>query len=363
MKPFLKYLTMAIATICLPYMALSQNNLSSLVFDEYEWDFGNINEADGTVTHTFTFTNTDNCPVILERVKPDCGCTATNYSKAPVPPRAKGQIEITFDPSQMSGHFNKKITVLSNGGKNRNLLTIKGHVTRKPGNIEDEYPFAILDGVRANALHAALSYVENGSAKSAVIEIINTSSVPVSIEAVSSDTHDGIFKFAVPARLAAGEKGIITLTYDLSGSNLNYGMLTRKLYLKVNGTTSELPLTLNGIAVDHFSPKDTAVAAHCEITPVYRHFGDVKPGTVLECSVEIKNTGRSKLIIRDVAARKNTEYSLATGTEIAPGKSISVMVRVRTGNNSYGLVTGGISLVVNDPARPYREIRFAADVH
>ena len=363
MKPFLKYLTMAIATVCLPYMALSQNNLSSLVFEEYEWDFGNINEADGTVTHTFTFTNTDNCPVILERVKPDCGCTATNYSKAPVPPRAKGQIEITFDPSQMSGHFNKKITVLSNGGKNRNLLTIKGHVTRKPGNIEDEYPFAILDGVRANALHAALSYVENGSAKSAVIEIINTSSVPVSIEAVSSDTHDGIFKFAVPARLAAGEKGIITLTCDLSGSNLNYGMLTRKLYLKVNGTTSELPLTLNGIAVDHFSPKDTAVAAHCEITPVYRHFGDVKPGTVLECSVEIKNTGRSKLIIRDVAARKNTEYSLATGTEIAPGESISVMVRVRTGNNSFGLVTGGISLVVNDPARPYREIRFAADVH
>ena len=368
MKPLFKYLTLAFTAVCaMTTTAFSQNNLSSLVFEEYEWDFGNINEADGKVSHIFTFTNTEKTPIILERVKPDCGCTATNYSKAPIPPNGKGRIEITFDPSQLSGQFNKKITVFSNGGKNRNLLTIKGHVTRKPGNIEDEYPFAIQGGLRADALHAALSYVENGSVKSAAIGIVNTSSTAMTIEAVSADTQDGIFKFAVPARLAAGEKSMITLTYDLSGSSTGknniYGMLTHKLYLKVNGKISELPLSLNGIAIDHFEPKDTASAAHCEITPVYRHFGDVEQGTILECSVEIKNTGRSKLIIRDVTARKNTEYSLAKGTEIAPGKSISITLRLRTGKDSYGLVTGGITFVVNDPARPYREIRLAADVY
>ena len=364
MKTILKYLSVSITSILLCLNSgHAQNNVSGLVFEEYEWDFGNINEADGKVTHTFTFTNTEKNPIILEKVKPDCGCTATNYSKAPVPPQGKGHIEITFDPSQLSGRFNKKITVFSNSGKNRNLLTIKGSVTKKPGLIEDDYPFAVHECLRAEALHAALGYVENGSVKSAAIGIVNVSSHTVALDAIPADPNDKIFKFALPRTLAPGEKAMINLTYDLSGSSNVYGMLTHRLYLNVNGKISELPLTLNGIATDKFEPEDIPTAAHCEISPAYRHFGDVEQGTTLECRVEIANTGKSTLIIRDVTTRKNTECPLARGTKIAPGKSISTTIRVRVGNDSYGMVTGGISFVVNDPARPYREVRVAADVY
>ena len=365
MKTIFKYLLPALAAIILTHEPTSaQNNLSGLVFDEYEWDFGNINEVDGKVSHTFTFTNTEKTPIILEKVKPDCGCTASNYSNAPVPPNGKGQIEITFDPSQLSGHFNKKITVLSNSGKNRNLLTIKGHVTKKPSSIEDDYPFAIHENLRAEALHAALGYVENGSVKSAAIGIVNVSSRTIAIGAVpAASANDKIFKFALPRTLAPGEKAMINLTYDLSDSSNVYGMLTHKLYLNVNGKVSELPITLNGIAIDKFSPENVSTAAHCEINPVYKHFGDVEQGSTIECKVEISNTGKSTLIIRNVTTRKNTECTLTQGTRIAPGKSITTTIRMRTGRDSYGLVTGGISFVVNDPARPYREIRVAADVY
>ena len=36
----------------------AQTKKSPIVFDAYEWDFGTIEAAEGTVSHTFTFTNT-----------------------------------------------------------------------------------------------------------------------------------------------------------------------------------------------------------------------------------------------------------------------------------------------------------------
>ena len=35
----------------------AQTKKSPIVFDAYEWDFGTIEAAEGTVIHTFTFTN------------------------------------------------------------------------------------------------------------------------------------------------------------------------------------------------------------------------------------------------------------------------------------------------------------------
>ena len=46
---------------------------SAMVFETYEWDFGDIEEADGPVSHTFRFVNISNNPIEIANIATSCG--------------------------------------------------------------------------------------------------------------------------------------------------------------------------------------------------------------------------------------------------------------------------------------------------
>ena len=176
----------------------AQNSISALVFDEYEWDFGTLREVDGPVSHLFSFTNTGTGAAVITRIKVDCGCTAVDYSREPVKPGGRGSVEVVFDPANYSGKFSKSVTVYSNG--NRNLLTVKGTVIGRPRSVEEEYPFALAGGVRAEAMHVAFGYVENGSAESVAVGVVNTGETET-VLSVRAGYGSGRLTIAAPERL------------------------------------------------------------------------------------------------------------------------------------------------------------------
>lgn len=47
----------------------------------------------------------------------------------------------------------------------------------------------------------------------------------------------------------------------------------------------------------------------------------------------------------------------------ASGTSLAVPVTLKISEEAYGTESGGVSFVVNDPARPFREVRLGADVY
>lgn len=355
-------LIMLVAALAAAFVGYAQNTTSSLLFDDYEWDLGTFREVDGKVSHIFTFTNTASSPVVIERVKPDCGCTAVNYSREPVMAGEKGSIEIVFDPDRFSGRFSKSVTVYSAGGRNRNLLTVKGTVIGRPRSVEDDYPFALAGGVRAEAMHSALGYVENGSAKSAAIGVVNLSDRPVTLTA-RIESESGRLAVAIPGTLSPSEKALMTFTYDLTAGEPVYGMLGDRIYLSVNGKETGLPFTLNAVAVDNFSDSEIALSPVCEVSPVYHNFGDAAPGSELSVTVKISNKGRGELLVRSVSVRRNTSCDLKEGTVIAPGRQIEVKLSMKIREEAYGAQTGGISFVVNDPVRPLREVRLGAEAY
>lgn len=338
----------------------AQNSVSTLVFDAYEWDTGTIREVDGVVSRTFTFTNVGDTPIAIERVKVDCGCTALKYDTKPVAPGKKGSIDISFNPDKYSGTFRKLVTIFSNEGKNRNVITITGSVIGRPRSVEDDYPFELGGGIRAAELHKAFGFVENATVKSMVIQIVNNSPVTAHISVIPPEVATAGFSAAAPVSLAAGEKGDVTLTYDLTKVSA-YGMFADRFFLSVNGAIAGLPINVNAIGVDNFGKTNSSAAPNCEISPVYHNFGEVKTQSAHTIKVKISNTGKSPLYIRDVTLRRNTECSLLAGEKVMPGKSLIVSVTLRAGME-YGVVAGGITLVVNDPERPFREIRLGAEV-
>ena len=101
----------------------------------FEWgttehDFGTINEND-VVTYTYTFKNTGESPLIIESVRPSCGCTAPSWTKTPIPVGGEGSIEVKFDSKGKKNANNKTVAVTANTWPKRTTLRFKAFVTPK----------------------------------------------------------------------------------------------------------------------------------------------------------------------------------------------------------------------------------------
>lgn len=104
--------------------------IPSFEWTETEYDFGTINEDD-VVTHTYTFKNTGEAPLIIEGVRPSCGCTAPNWTKTPIPVGGEGVIDVKFDSKGKPNAQNKTVTVTSNTWPKQTVLRFKAFVTPK----------------------------------------------------------------------------------------------------------------------------------------------------------------------------------------------------------------------------------------
>ena len=119
----INFLTIILA--CFIFSANSQE----LKFNEREFDFGEIKEMDGKVSHKFVFTNNSKKSIQILTVKPSCGCTTPDWSKKEVKPGKEGFIVAEYNPRGRPGVFRKSLSVVTSDNK-RSVIFIKGKVSR-----------------------------------------------------------------------------------------------------------------------------------------------------------------------------------------------------------------------------------------
>jgi hypothetical protein len=112
-------------------VSAQQKEASIAVVDSAAYDFGDINEKDGPVTHTFKVKNDGETPLVITKVVASCGCTTPDWAKEPIASGKTGEIKVTFDPTNRPGPFTKPVSVYSNGKVGSFVLTIKGKVIQK----------------------------------------------------------------------------------------------------------------------------------------------------------------------------------------------------------------------------------------
>jgi hypothetical protein len=112
-------------------IAAQQKEASITVVDSATYDFGDINEADGPVSHIFTILNNGEMPLVITRVVASCGCTTPEWTKEPIAPGKTGEVKATYDPNGRPNAFNKTVSVYSNGKTGNYALTIRGNVIPK----------------------------------------------------------------------------------------------------------------------------------------------------------------------------------------------------------------------------------------
>ena len=103
----------------------------AMEFQKTEHNFGTIKEEIGAVTTQFTFKNTGDAPIIIQRVSSSCGCRTPSYTRQAILPGKEGTISAQYSTVRRPGTFNKTIRVYTNIPDTVYVLTIKGNVTPK----------------------------------------------------------------------------------------------------------------------------------------------------------------------------------------------------------------------------------------
>lgn len=227
----------------------AQSDNSTLSFQEYIFDFGNILEENGMVSHTFIFKNRGKNPIVIDDVINGCGCTGSNFSKEPIGSGNKGQIILTYNPSYRPGFFSKETVVRSNNGKNINHLWIKGEVIPFDHPVEEDFPYNFGQGLHLSLKVLAFGKMKEGTSKQMKLRFVNDTDNPITLKFVIKDQIMGRnIEFIDPGTLLPKERGAMVLNYTMTQNKLDKQEFN--LYPVVNGEKLKSPILVKveGIA-------------------------------------------------------------------------------------------------------------------
>lgn len=102
--------------------------ITQIALMEPSFDFGEVKEGD-VKDHTFEIVNTGSNPLIISQVKPSCGCTLSEFTQDPIPPKATGTVTLKFRSEGLTGLQQKFAEVYTNTQKTPVIISFTANVT------------------------------------------------------------------------------------------------------------------------------------------------------------------------------------------------------------------------------------------
>ena len=357
----MKTKTLLTAILALSFsVAQAQEELNSaLLFETYEWDFGQINEADGVVQHTFRFMNVSNNPIQIDNVATSCGCTTVLYSTEPVAGGDYGELTVAFDPSRTEGRVLREVEVLTKDRRNYASLMITADVNPIPMGLEQIYPHLLAGTVKTNAKNCTFGYITQGEKVTRIVRVANVGDKTAKLSVVTTGNRNGM-TVECPDIVTQQDVASIRITYNIGRGKNHFGMARDTVWVVVDGVKSQVPIPVSALRIEKLSQDDKNKPV-MRIEPAYVDFGQKAPGKMYKKTIVIGNTGNADLIFRNVEAMEGTAISIETGQVIKPGKELKVTVAITNSNIPHNATLGSINLTTNDPTRPFRELRLEVD--
>jgi hypothetical protein len=328
--------------ILLSFVAASSLYAQTITFEEPIHDFGSVREEKGPVAHEFTFKNTGDKPLIVNKVVPACGCTVPGWTKSPVQPGGTGVIKATYTPiGNKAMPFSKTLTVTSNAEPSQVVLTIKGNFVPVSENIRLNYRDSIgnlrLKYVRPLNFPQISMNSRTTDQKFEVANVSETDELKIEFENVP----DYIIVTSHPAVFKPKERGSINIRIE-GNKRTVFGYTSDKITIKAG--ESRGTVTINSVVAETFpklsgpdwdnGPRVTFGSA------------DINLHNVESVPVEITNEGKSELIISSYTTDNPNLYAeIKKGLKIKAGKSVSIKI----GSKDLQKSAGNIYLTTNDP--------------
>ncbi len=349
MKKFL----LTVFSVAISVFAFAQPKIQ---FDQTTYDFGLVREEGGKVTARFNFTNVGTEDLILKSVRPGCGCTAANYTKTAVAPGQKGFIDATYNPANRPGSFNKNIKVTTNEPEmmvekpTPHMIFIKGNVTPKPKTPFEKEGYTLGNGMVRIKTNTTKLEVLNSEQHLDTFKIKNFGTKPVQVTLNNSSFVSEASRSFGP-EIRGGEEGIIVLKYDAAKRN-DFGILKDVITFTTNDSIEPKKEIYYQVSITEDFSKLSAgklkKAPVINLDKTFIDFGKVKQNTAVSETLNLKNDGKSDLIIRKFDANSSNIKVDCPKMVLKKGESVDVKVTYSSKRNK-GKQANSITLITNDP--------------
>jgi len=355
-----KYMTITVLLLFISAILFAQTKDANISFNGEVHDFGKIEEAKGSVTYRFEFTNTGSTPLLVSQVRPSCGCTTPEWSREPILPGKSGYVAATFDPKNRPGPFNKSIAVITNANPPNKTLRITGDVTPKPKTVEDVYRYD-MGKIRLKSNHLGFSKVVRGKSVTKSMEIINNSKEAVSLSFNRIPAHLKVE--GKPTKLNPGQEGRIEVTYNSALKN-DWGFVSDRIDILQNGEfEARNRMTVSASLEEDFAGMTAAEKANAPKITIDNKtfdFSEIKQGVKVEHEFALTNSGKTDLHIRKIRASCGCTAVNPEKNVIKPGESTTLKVTFNSAGK-IGNQNKSITLITNDPVKT-REVLWVKGV-
>lgn len=332
-----------------------------IVFKNLEHDFGSFKESDGVQTTTFQFTNKGTVPLVLSNVKASCGCTTPKWTREPVMPDESGEIQVSYDPKNRPGAFNKTVMVSSNAENGTTVLRITGRVEERDKTVAELYPREI-GSLRVKTNHISFARMTEKDVETKDIELVNDTDKPVKVEFRTVPKHMTVK--VEPQTIPAKGKGNLFVTYNAKEAD-TYGFASHRIYLSLDGSNDyRASLGVSATIEEDFSnlsAEQLEKAPVATFSEMSHDFGDLKQGDKKEHTFSLTNDGKSDLIIRNVRSSCGCTAVAPSKNIIAPGESAPIKVTFDS-RGKRGRQSKSVTVITNDPKTPTNMLRVSCNI-
>ncbi len=343
-------------------LLFAQSIPAKIVFSEEAYNFGNINEAEGEVSHSFYAINISTDTLYLQSVKASCGCTTPYWDDKAVLQGDSAKIIIAFNPINRPGKFNKSITVQTNLQPAAKMLYISGYVVPEELRIEDHYPTRI-GGIRFESKFLNFGTITNNSPVTKTFNIFNQSADTITFsDSIISGEY--ITVQLVPAAVPAKRSGKMRITYDPTLKN-DLGFFNEPIVLFTNEEEeSNKALNIVATILEYFPPmtdKELEKEPKISLDETEYDFSSVNTGEVLEHIFTITNNGKKNLMIRAIKTSCPCLTVEIDDETIKSGKEQELKVLLNT-TDRQGPQIKRVTIFSNDPTRSAMDVVIKAYV-
>ena len=301
------------------------------------------------ITATFELRNKSKRKLIIESVKPDCGCTAVEYPKE-VGANDQFTIKMTYD-ARMLGHFQKMAAVKSNGSEKPVYLTMKGIVLTEMVDYTGKYPLAMGD-LLLDKNDLEYDDVNKGDHPVQEIHIFNNSEETMTPNVMHLPPY--LTALVTPEQLEPGKAGTIAITLN-SEKLSDFGLkqtsvyIAKKLGEKVS-QDNEVPVSAVLLPdLKDYDAVSKALAPQLQMSTTDVDFSDFGGKSKKTAEILLVNTGKTTLEIRSMQMFTRGVKLTLSSTKLEPSQSATMKITGIADDLQKVRTKPRILMITNDP--------------
>ncbi len=330
---------------------------------QLEHNFGAFSEDLGAVDATFEMVNESDKPVRILDARATCGCTKPDVPKGDIAPGDTARIKVTYLASGRPGRFSKNIYVRTSAKPSeQQTLTISGTVIGASATLASRFPVAA-GPMKLRSQTVGFGEVIRGKQKTIFIEGYNQSADTL------HPSVDGLPPYIdlniVPPAVAPGEQ--VQFAFTLQTLRVpQWGISAEKFTLTPDAGEQPVEMDFFTIVSEDFSqltPGQRLNAPVATMEPQRINLGEIPAEGVHKVEFELKNSGKSPLIIRRVQAVDSAVVDVRTSTmKIKPGKSAKIAIEIDPAKAQTDFINARITVITNDPDNSLIAARVTAEI-